>query len=211
MMNKILTRFLDPIPIVAILRGITPDKSTEVVDCLFDAGIQIVEVPLNSPNALDSIGLISEKYGNRMLVGAGTVLKTSSVREVADVGGQLIVSPCMNLDVINTCVDLDMVSLPGVATPTEAFAALDAGASGLKAFPGEMLSPATIKSWRTVLPQDAKVLPVGGIDSSNMEKYWAAGANGFGIGGALYRQGKSTEDIQADAAKFVSLVKTLGS
>ncbi len=211
MMNNILTRFLDPMPIVAILRGITPDKSTEVVDCLFDAGIQIVEVPLNSPNALDSIGLISEKYGNRMLVGAGTVLKTSSVREVADVGGQLIVSPCMNHDVINTCVDLDMVSLPGVATPTEAFAALDAGASGLKAFPGEMLSPATIKSWRTVLPQDAKVLPVGGIDSSNMEKYWAAGANGFGIGGALYRQGKSIEDIRADAVKFVSLVKTLGS
>ncbi len=210
-MNNILTRFLDPMPIVAILRGITPDKSTEVVDCLFDAGIQIVEVPLNSPNALDSIGLISEKFGNRMLVGAGTVLKTASVREVADVGGRLIVSPCMNPDVISTCVDLDVVSLPGVATPTEAFAALDAGASGLKAFPCEMLSPATIKSWRTVLPQDAKVLPVGGIDSSNMEKYWAAGANGFGIGGALYRQGKSIEDIQADAAKFVSLVKTLGS
>lgn len=210
-MNEKLTFFLDSMPIVAILRGITPDQSIDVVDCLFDVGIQIVEVPLNSPNALDSIGLITEKYGNRMLVGAGTVLNAIQVREIADVGGQLIVSPNMNPGVIRTSVDLGMVALPGVATPTEAFAALDEGAAGLKAFPGEMLAPSVIKSWRTVLPANAKVLPVGGIDASNMPKYWAAGANGFGIGGALYRSNKSLEDIRSDALEMVSLARAFMS
>ena len=207
-MNEKLTFFLDAMPIVAILRGITPDKSIEVADCLFDAGIQIVEVPLNSPKALDSIGLISEKFGKRMLVGAGTVLTAVQVGEIADVGGQLIVSPSMNPEVIRATVDLGMVSLPGVSTPTEAFAALNEGASGLKAFPGEMLSPSVIKSWRTVLPEKTKVLPVGGIDTNNMSEYWAAGADGFGIGGALYRSDKSLEDIRSDALEMVSLTKT---
>jgi 2-dehydro-3-deoxyphosphogalactonate aldolase len=207
-MNEKLTFFLDAMPIVAILRGITPDKSIEVADCLFDAGIQIVEVPLNSPKALDSIGLISEKFGKRMLVGAGTVLTAVQVGEIADVGGQLIVSPSMNPEVIRATVDLGMVSLPGVSTPTEAFAALNEGAYGLKAFPGEMLSPSVIKSWRTVLPARTKVLPVGGIDTNNMSEYWAAGADGFGIGGALFRSDKSLEDIRSDALEMVSLAKT---
>ena len=207
-MNEKLTFFLDAMPIVAILRGITPDKSIEVADCLFDAGIQIVEVPLNSPKALDSIGLISEKFGKRMLVGAGTVLTAVQVVEIADVGGQLIVSPSMNPEVIRATVDLGMVSLPGVSTPTEAFAALNEGAYGLKAFPGEMLSPSVIKSWRTVLPARTKVLPVGGIDTNNMSEYWAAGADGFGIGGALFRSDKSLEDIRSDALEMVSLAKT---
>jgi len=207
-MSEKLANFLNRMPIVAILRGITPENAIEVVDCLFDVGIYIVEVPLNSPGALDSIGLISEKYGNKMLVGAGTVLDTSEVKQIADVGGQLIVSPCMNPSVIRASVNLNMVSLPGVATPTEAFAALNEGASGLKAFPGEMLAPSTIRSWRTVLPEKTKVLPVGGIDTSNMAEYWAAGADGFGIGGGLYRSGKSIEDIRTGALEMVNLART---
>jgi len=207
-MNEKLAYFLDSMPIVAILRGITPDKAIEVVDCLFDAGIKIVEVPLNSPNALDSIGLISVEFGNSMLVGAGTVLTDLQVREIADVGGQLIVSPCMKPEVIRKAADLEMVSLPGVSTPTEAFAALDEGASALKAFPGEMLAPSVIKSWRTVLPRETKVLSVGGIATHNMPDYWAAGANGFGIGGALYRSDKPLVDIQSDAVDMVRLAET---
>lgn len=207
-MKEKLAYFLDSMPIVAILRGITPDKAIEVVDCLFDSGIQIVEVPLNSPNALDSIGLISEKFGKTMLVGAGTVLTAIQVREIADVGGQLIVSPCMKPEVIRAAANMEMVSLPGVSTPTEAFAALDEGASGLKAFPGEMLAPSVIKSWRTVLPLETKVLPVGGIDTNNMPEYWTAGANGFAIGGALYRSDKTLGDIRSDALEMVSLAET---
>ena len=208
-MNHSLSHYLDQMPLMAILRGITPSESLDVVSCLFAAGIRIVEVPLNSPDPLDSIKLIADNFGLQMLIGAGTVLDTEQVKGVAAAGGRLIVAPNTNVSVIQAAVALDTICVPGAATPSEIFTALNAGANGVKAFPAEMLTPQIIKSWRAVLPRDLNILPVGGVSTDNMRGYWQVGANGFGIGGALYKSGKSINDIRTSAKEFVMAMNTL--
>jgi 2-dehydro-3-deoxyphosphogalactonate aldolase len=198
-----LSAALAACPLVAILRGLGVAETPAVADALYGAGIRIIEVPFNSPSPLRSIELIAQQHP-QALVGAGTVLTVSQVHAVKEAGGQLIVSPNLNAAVVRAAVDVGMVCLPGVLTPTEAFAALDAGAHGLKIFPAELSSPAAIKAMRAVLPAGTLVLPVGGITVDNMAQYRAAGANGFGIGSALYKPGKRVEQVAQDAIKFVA-------
>jgi 2-dehydro-3-deoxyphosphogalactonate aldolase len=189
------------VPLIAILRGLWPEEALPVAQALDDAGWSVVEVPLNSPQPLASITAISQAFPH-LLVGAGTVLHPDQVHEVHEAGGRLVVAPNFNAHVVRAAVDLGMVCLPGVITPTEAFAALDAGASGLKLFPAEMISPGVVKAMRAVLPASTALLPVGGIDASNMRTYLAAGANGFGIGSALYKPGKNAADVKQAAMDF---------
>ena len=208
-MHSLLQSYLAEMPLIAILRGITSAEATDVVGALYQAGFRIVEVPLNSPDPIRSIEQIASTFGDRMLVGAGTVLDPAEVEAVCDAGGQIIVSPNTDPDVVRASVARDAVSLPGAATPSEVFTALKAGAHGVKAFPAEMLTPAVIKSWKSVLPAEVPVLAVGGITTANAQTYWQAGVNGFGLGGSLYKAGKSIDAIAHDAAHFVSLMQNL--
>ena len=208
-MHPLLQSYLEEIPLIAILRGITSAEATDVVGVLYQSGFRIVEVPLNSPDPIRSIEQIASTFGDRMLVGAGTVLDPAEVEAVCDAGGEIIVSPNTDPDVVRASVARDAVSLPGAATPSEVFTALKAGAHGVKAFPAEMLTPAVIKSWKSVLPAEVPVLAVGGITTANAQTYWQAGVNGFGLGGSLYKAGKSIDAIAHDAAHFVSLMQNL--
>lgn len=194
----------DRAPLVAILRGLEPDRATAVGETLLECGFDIIEVPLNSPDPMVSIAALVKTLGTRALIGAGTVLTAAQVDQLADIGAQLVVSPNCNPAVIQRTIAHDMVSLPGVLTPTEMFAALDAGATGLKIFPAEMVSPAIIKAARAVLPSAVPVFAVGGINQANMADYLAAGAAGFGIGGSLFKPGKPLPDITADARAIVA-------
>lgn len=195
--------------IVAILRGVTPAEVEEFTEILITAGITKIEVPLNSPEPLRSIGLITTRFGNDALIGAGTVLSPEDVQNVHEVGGQLIVSPDCNTDVIRKTKALDMLSYPGVMTPTECFAALRAGADGLKFFPGAQLGPDGVKAVRAVLPKDTEVLAVGGAGPENFAEWKAAGADGFGIASALYKPGYSAAEISERAAKVVAAYDAL--
>lgn len=195
-------------PLVAILRGITPAEAVPVGQVLVEAGFCLLEVPLNSPNPLDSITALAQAFP-QALVGAGTVTTPAQVAEVAAAGGRLIVSPHTDIDLLYEAADLDLISLPGVATPTEALAALAAGAQGLKLFPAEMLPPAVIKAWRAVLPADLPLLPVGGITPDKLGPYWAAGAAGFGLGSALYSPGQSPDEVRAQAHSFAAALRRL--
>lgn len=196
------------LPLVAILRGLEPERAVAVAEVLVTAGLDIIEVPLNSPDPFRSIGAIVAAVGGRALVGAGTVLQVDQVDRLADLGAGLVVSPNCNAAVINRTAARGMVSLPGVLTPTEMFAALDAGATGLKIFPAELVSPAVVKAVKAVLPPTAPVYVVGGINSQNMATYLAAGAAGFGMGGSLFKPGKSLEAIAADASALVSAYRS---
>ena len=190
-------------PLVAILRGLTPAEAVPVGRALVDAGFRILEVPLNSPDPLASISALAHAVPQAW-VGAGTVLRRSEVGPVQAAGGRVIVSPNFDADVISEARDLGIVSLPGVATPTEAFAALEAGATGLKLFPAEMIGPPVVKAIRAVLPRDALLLPVGGITPTSLAAYRAAGADGFGIGSALYTPGIAIESLRQRAHDFVA-------
>lgn len=201
-MTNLLNQYMSELPLVAILRGITPQQSEDVVEALYGAGFRIVEVPLNSPDPLDSIERIAKQFGDDMLVGAGTVLNTDQVRQVKDRGGRLIVSPNTDISVIEASVALEMVSIPGAATPSEAFTCIAQGAHAVKVFPAEMITPSILSSWRAVLPASVALLPVGGIDHNNMLDYWQAGASGFGLGGSLYKPNLSLGDISANATKL---------
>ena len=192
------------LPLVAILRGLEPERAAQVGEALVEAGFDIIEVPLNSPEPLVSIAALVEALGHRALIGAGTVLAEAEVDALAAIGAQLVVSPNCNPAVIRRSVAHEMVSLPGVLTPTEMFAAIDAGASGLKIFPAEIVGPAGLKAVRAVLPRQVPVLAVGGISAANMGDYLAAGAAGFGIGGALFMPGKPLAAIAADARTIVA-------
>lgn len=200
--QKFATHFQN-LPLVAILRGLTPDEAPAIGEALTQSGFGLIEVPLNSPQALDSIAHLSGAFA-QALVGAGTVLTPQQVRVVHAVGGQLIVSPNFDADVVREAVRLGMVCLPGIATPTEAFAALQAGAHGLKLFPAESASPAVLKAMLAVLPAGTLMVPVGGISPLNMGPWLAAGALGFGLGSALYKPGKSAAAVRQDAAAFVA-------
>lgn len=193
-----------PLPLVAILRGITPAEAEPVAETLLDCGFRYLEVPLNSPSPYDSIRSIRNTVGDRGFVGAGTVLNVQQVEEVAKAGGQLIISPNADAAVIGHSRYLNLIGLPGVSTPSEAFAALAAGASGLKFFPAENITPAVIKALRAVLPQRLVCLPVGGIqpDPMQMRTYIQAGSNGFGLGGGLYQPGISLTALRQRALAY---------
>ena len=198
-----MTLNLAPTPLVAILRGVTPDEADSIAAVLVEAGFGAIEVPLNSPDPFASIEIIARLFGDQVLVGAGTVLEAHDVDKVAEAGARLVVAPNADHAVIERAVKLDLLAVPGVATPTEAFAALKAGASGLKLFPGEALGPDVLKAWRSVLPKETPLYPVGGITPERMAAYRRAGASGFGIGSALYKPGASVEDVRRAAQMFV--------
>jgi 2-dehydro-3-deoxyphosphogalactonate aldolase len=189
------------LPLVGILRGIVPDEAEGVGQALWDAGWRLFEVPLNSPEPLRSIESLARRFPDA-IVGAGTVRSAQQVRQVADAGGRLIVSPHLDASVVAAAVAQGLVCLPGVMTPTEAFAALDAGAAGLKLFPAEMIAPAAVKALRAVLAPEGVLLPVGGITTANMAAYRAAGASGFGIGSALYKPGMTRAAVAVAARAF---------
>jgi 2-dehydro-3-deoxyphosphogalactonate aldolase len=200
--QKAFAEAMAQLPLIAIVRGLTPAEAPAIGEALVSSGFVLIEVPLNSPQPLDSIAQLVAQFPHA-LVGAGTVLQVQHVKEVHAAGGRLVVAPNFNPSVVAAALALGMVVLPGVATPTEAFAALDAGAHGLKLFPAEMISPATVKALRAVLPQETALMPVGGITPDTMAAYRTAGAAGFGLGSALYAPGRSADQVRASAQKFV--------
>lgn len=189
-------------PLVAILRGLPPGQALPVGQALAGAGFTLLEVPLNSPQPLESIATLAHALPGQM-VGAGTVLTAQQVRDVHEAGARLVVAPNFEPTVVREALRLGMACLPGVATPSEAFAALQAGATGLKLFPAEMIPPAAVKAMRAVLPADALLLPVGGIGTHNLQAYRTAGANGFGIGSSLYAPGLDTAEVERRAREFM--------
>ena len=204
-----LTPWLHPLPLVAILRGLTPDEAVATGRAIAEAGFRMLEVPLNSPRPIDSIARLAAALGDEVLVGAGTVMTPANVDAVATAGGRLIVMPHADTTVIRAAKAAGLLCVPGVATPTEAFAALDAGADALKLFPAEQATPAVLKAWRAVLPREVPVLPVGGITPDNMAPWVAAGAAGFGIGSALYTPGRSLDDTTSRARAFAQAWQAL--
>ena len=207
-MNPLLP-YLDPLPLIAVLRGITPEEVPAISGALIAEGFRVLEVPLNSPRPFDSIRLLANACGDKCLVGAGTVLAVADVARVRDAGGKVVVMPHADTAVIRQAKALGLVCVPGVATPTEAFAALAAGADGLKMFPAEALPPGALKAWRAVLPRDALVFAVGGIRPDNMAPYWTAGASGFGTGSNLYAPGARAEDVRTAAAAYAAGFRAL--
>ncbi len=197
-----LTPWLSPLPLVAILRGLLPEESVAIGQALAGAGFRILEVPLNSPRPYDSIRRLADALGDGCLIGAGTVMTPAQVDEVAAAGGRLVVMPHADTAVIHAAKARGLVCVPGVATPTEAFAAIAAGADGLKLFPAEQAAPRVLKAWRAVLPPDLPVLPVGGITPDTMAPWVAAGAQGFGIGSALFAPGVDAAEIERRARRF---------
>ena len=202
-----LRQALKQCPVVAILRGVQPDEIVAVGDALVEAGITIIEVPLNSPLPFDNIIRLSARHGGRALIGAGTVLDPTDVTLVKDAGGALVVAPNFDADVVRAAKELGLATLPGVMTPTEGFAALKAGADGLKLFPAEMIPPAILKAWRAVFDPETLMLAVGGVSVDNIRAYAEAGASGYGIGSALYKPGRPAEEIGKLARALVAALK----
>ena len=195
------------LPLVAILRGIRPEEAEAAAHCLFDAGFRLIEVPLNSPDPFTSIATMRRVLPMDALVGAGTVLSAAQMQQLKDCGGELAVMPHADTALIRQAKQLGMLCVPGVVTPTEAFAALDAGADALKLFPAELVTPPILKAIRVVLPKGTRLLPVGGITPDNMKPYRDAGAAGFGLGSALYSPGLSTAELAERAGAFVAAWK----
>ena len=193
---------LTSMPVVAILRGVMPAEVEAIGEAIIAAGVTLIEVPLNSPDPFDSIERMAKRLAGRAIIGAGTVLSVADVERCRSVGAQLIVSPNMRADVIAASVAGGMLSAPGCLTPTEVFAALDAGAHAVKLFPGELVSPAVVRAMRAVLPKAATVLVVGGVTAENAGAFQSAGADGFGVGGSIYQAGTTAEQARRNAAAF---------
>ena len=204
-MTDMLRDSLQRLPLIAILRGMKPEEAPWVMETLI--GFSILEVPLNSPRPLESIAYLVRHAPSGVLTGAGTVLTEGQVADVAATGAKLIIAPNCVAPVIAAAKARGLIALPGVATPTEAFAALAAGADGLKMFPGELLPPVAVKAWRAVLPKETLLVPTGGVTPDNVAAYRAAGADGFGIGSALYKPGMSRDELAQKAAAFVTAVR----
>lgn len=202
--RDVLNHYLDECPLIAIVRGVTPDEVEAVGDAVREGGIRIVEVPLNSPDPLKSIELLARKFGDSMLVGAGTVLDTRQVEQVRQAGGRLIVSPETDAVVISAAAEAGLVSSPGYFTPSEAFTAIRAGATSLKLFPAEGASPSVLKAHLAVLPRDVPVMIVGGIKPDNMGSWLEAGASGFGLGSGLFKPGQSPAETLEKARAYVA-------
>jgi len=200
------TQALAQLPLIAILRGLTPEEAPAIGQALVDSGFALIEVPLNSPRPLDSIAALAAQHPGH-LMGAGTVLSAAQVRDVQAAGGRIIISPHFDPDVVREAVRLGLACVPGVATPSEAFAALNAGAHALKLFPAELITPTVLKAMRAVLPAATALLPVGGITPDNMAAYLSAGANGFGLGSALYKPGNTAQQVREAAQRFVQALR----
>ena len=197
------------LPLIAILRGVAPDEAVGIGEALKDEGFRVVEVPLNSPDPMRSIALLSERFGAEMLVGGGTVLTPDQVQSVHDGGGKLVVAPNLDQAVAERARALGMAYCPGVMTPTEAFHALELGATAIKMFPAELIPPVGLKAMKAVLPKDVLTIPVGGITPDTMKPYVDVGAAGFGLGSALYRPGDSDGQVRANARAFVTRYRSL--
>ncbi len=191
-------------PLIAILRGVTPDEVVAVAEALAAHGIAIVEVPLNSPDPFESVRRLVARFGDRLLIGAGTVMTVAQVEQLERAGGRLVVTPHAAGDVIRAAKQHGMIACPGIATPTEAFAMLAAGADALKLFPAEASSPAVLRAMRAVLPAGTLTLPVGGIEPGNMRPWLDAGAVGFGIGGSIFRPGDTAQAVGDKAARLLA-------
>lgn len=202
MRDAVLTE-LTRLPLVAILRGLTPDEAVDVGEALVAAGFTTLEVPLNSPEPLVSVRRLRDALDGRAVVGAGTVLSIEAAKQVADAGGQIVISPNSNPEVIRATRDAGLVSMPGFFTPTEAFAALDAGADVLKLFPAEIAGPGGLKAVKAVLPKTVPVYAVGGAEPASVGTWRDAGADGFGIGSAMYKAGRSASEVGERAQAFV--------
>ena len=206
---KTIKSLLTEMPLIAILRGIHPDEAPQVAKVLVEAGFRIIEVPLNSPDPIESIRHMVHELGDQALFGAGTVTDPNSIAAIKAAGGQLIVSPHLNADIVKITKKSELFSIPGVATPSEAFTALAAGADALKLFPGETIPPKVLKAIKVVLPPQTLLLPVGGINQENMADYWQAGAAGFGIGSNLYAPGRDIKKIAHRAKELVAAINKI--
>ena len=203
-----LKQWLRRCPLVAILRGVKPDEVEAIAEALEAAGIAIVEVPLNSPSPVESIRLLAARFGQRLLIGAGTVMTPAQVEAIAAAGGRLIVTPHADPAIVRAAKSAGLTACPGFFTPAEAFAMLAAGADGLKLFPAEAASPAVLRAIRAVLPAGTLVLPVGGMEAGTIGPWAAAGAAGFGIGSAIYKPGDNADIVAAKAARLVAALHT---
>lgn len=209
-MNEGLRAALAACPIVAILRGVRPDEVEAVGAALIAAGVGIVEVPLNSPEPFDSIRRLVARFGDRALIGAGTVLRTEDVATLSAIGARLVVMPHGDARIVAAAKEAGMAVVPGVATPSEAFAALAAGADALKLFPAEALPPKVVRAWRGVMPREALLIAVGGVTAASMGDYARAGANGFGVGSALFAPGRAASETAAAARDLVASARNAG-
>lgn len=191
-------------PIIAILRGVTPDAVLEVGLALLDAGIRAIEVPLNSPQPFASLRKLASAYGDQALIGAGTVLSADDVDRVADAGGRLVLAPNLDLGVVARTKARGLLSMPGVATPSEGFAALAAGADAIKLFPAELLNPTVVKAWRAVFPPATCMFCVGGVGADNIAAFKRAGASGVGVGSSLYAPGVTRDQLARRAEALLA-------
>jgi 2-dehydro-3-deoxyphosphogalactonate aldolase len=209
-MSALIDALARTTPLIAILRGLAPEQAPAVGERLLAAGFGVLEVPLNRPDAEDSVRALVQQLGERALIGAGTVLSPEQVRSVAAAGGRFVVMPHGDPRVIQACCEAGLPCIPGVATPTEAFAALAAGAAALKLFPAQSLPPDVVAAWKAVLPDATRLILVGGITPQSLGPYWKAGARGFGIGSVIYRPGMALDDIERAAKQFVEAAAALG-
>lgn len=205
--KQLLRGFLDQCPLLAIVRGVTPADAESIGEAVHGGGIRIIEVPLNSPDPLKSIERLAKRFGDEMLVGAGTVVEVADVARIQSAGGRIIVSPDTNPEIISAAAAAGLVSSPGYFTPSEAFQAIRAGAHALKLFPAEGASPAVLKGQLAVIPRDVPVLIVGGVKPDNMQPWLEAGAAGFGLGGGLYKPGQSAAETLEKSRAYVEGLK----
>jgi 2-dehydro-3-deoxyphosphogalactonate aldolase len=202
-----LKMWLERSPLIAILRGVKPSEVESIGAALEEAGIAIIEVPLNSPKPLKSIEILSRSFGDRLLVGAGTLMHVSDVESVASAGGKVVVTPHADVAIVQAAKAAGLIAIPGFFNPTEAFALLHAGADGIKLFPADVLGPGMLQAMRAVLPKDAIVIPVGGVGVTQIPKWLSAGAQGFGVGSSLYRPGDSPQSVKAKAKALVESLR----
>ena len=204
-----LNQALKELPLIAILRGLTPAEAPDVGRALIETGFKVIEVPLNSPEPMRSISVLAREFSGQALIGAGTVLEPDDVIRIKDAGGELVVAPNFNEAVVEKTKQYGMYSVPGVATPSEAFNAIKAGADALKLFPAEMVGARVLKAMRAVLPSDLALIPVGGVNPDNLDEFWRAGASGFGIGSDIYKAGRELSEVKLRARTLAEKMQSL--